>query len=52
MIEGDIETQAKMALNNFKAVLEHYSISMENIVKSTIFLKDMNNFARASKFYA
>jgi len=52
MIKGDIETQAKMALNNFKAVLEHYSISMENIAKSTIFLKDMNNFARVNKFYA
>ncbi|MBA7590531.1 2-iminobutanoate/2-iminopropanoate deaminase [subsurface metagenome] len=52
MIEGDIETQAKMALNNFKAVSEHYSISMENIVKNTIFLKDMDNFARVNKFYA
>lgn len=52
MIEGDIETQAKMALNNFKAVSEHYSISMENIVKTTIFLKDMNNFDRVNKVYA
>lgn len=52
MIEGDIEAQARMALDNLKAVLEPYSISMENIVKTTIFLKDMNNFARVNKVYA
>lgn len=51
MIEGDIEAQARMALDNLKAVLEPYSISMENIVKTTIFLKDMNNFARVNKVY-
>ncbi|MHC2995536.1 MAG: RidA family protein [Candidatus Atribacteria bacterium] len=52
MIEGDIEAQARMALDNLKAVLEPYSISMENIVKTTIFLKDMNNFSRVNKVYA
>ena len=51
MIEGDIETQARRVLENLKAVLEPYSISMENVVKTTVFLKDMNNFSRVNKVY-
>ena len=51
MIEGDIEARTRMVLENLKAVLEPYLISMENIVKTTIFLKDMNNFARVNKVY-
>ena len=34
-----------------RAVLESYSIGMENVVKTTIFLKDMNNFSRINKIY-
>jgi len=52
MIEGDIEAQARMALDNLKAVLEPYSIGLENVVKTTIFLKDMDNFFRVNKVYA
>ena len=52
MIEGDIEAQARMALDNLKAVLEPYSIGLENVVKTTIFLKDMDNFSRVNKIYA
>ena len=51
MIEGDIEAQIRRALDNLKAVLEPYSIGIENVVKTTIFLKDMNNFARVNKVY-
>jgi len=51
MIEGDIEAQTQMALENLKAVLEPYSVSLENVVKTTIFLRDMNNFARVNKVY-
>jgi len=35
MIEGDIEAQTQMALGNLKAVLEPYSVSLENVVKTT-----------------
>ncbi|OIP68936.1 MAG: deaminase [Candidatus Infernicultor aquiphilus] len=45
IIEGDIETQTWRALENLQAVLEPYSIGLENVVKTTIFLKDMNIFA-------
>jgi len=51
MTEGDIEAQARRALDNLKAVLEPYSIGLENVIKTTIFLKDMNNFSRVNKVY-
>jgi 2-iminobutanoate/2-iminopropanoate deaminase len=51
MIEGDIEAQTKRVLENMKAVLKPYSIGLENVVKATVFLKDMNNFSRVNKVY-
>jgi len=51
MIEGDVEAKTRMVLENLKAVLEPYSIGLENVVKATIFLKNMNNFARVNKVY-
>ena len=51
MIEGNVEAKTRRVLENLKAVLEPYSIGLENIVKTTIFLKDMNNFARVNKIY-
>jgi 2-iminobutanoate/2-iminopropanoate deaminase len=51
MKEGDIEVKTKMVLENLKAVLEPYSIGLENVVKTTVFLKDMNNFVRVNKVY-
>ncbi len=51
MIEGEIEAQARMVLENLQAVLEPYSIGLENVVKATIFLKDMNNFSRVNQVY-
>ena len=51
IVEGGIEAQARRSLENLKAVLESYSISMENVVKTTIFLKDMNHFSRINKIY-
>ena len=51
IVKGEIEVQAKRSLENLKAVLKSYSIGMENIVKTTIFLKDMNNFSRVNKIY-
>ena len=52
IVKGGIEAQARRSLENLKAVLESYSIGMENIVKTTIFLKDMNNFSRVNKIYS
>jgi len=51
IIEGNIEEQTQRSLENLKAVLEPYSISLENVVKTTIFLKDIKNFSRVNKVY-
>ncbi len=52
MIEGNVEAKTRRVLENLKAALEPYSIDLENVVKTTIFLKDMNNFARVNKIYS
>jgi 2-iminobutanoate/2-iminopropanoate deaminase len=52
LVEGEIEVQARKSLENLKAVLEPYSIGLENVIKTTIFLKDMNYFSRINKVYA
>lgn len=51
IVKGEIEAQARRSLENLKVVLESYSIGLENVVKTTIFLKDMNNFTRVNKVY-
>jgi len=51
IVKGEIEAQVGRSLENLKAVLESYSIGLENVVKTTIFLKDMNNFSRINKIY-
>ena len=52
IVKGDIEAQAKKSLENLKAVLEPYSIGLENVVKTNIFLKNMDNFSRVNKVYS
>lgn len=51
IVKGEIEVQTKRSLENLKAVLEAYSIGLENVVKTTIFIKDMNYFSRVNKVY-
>jgi len=52
IVEGGIETQTKQSLQNLKTVLKPYSIDFSNIVKVTIFLKDMDNFPRVNEIYS
>ena len=51
MIEGSVADQTRVVLNNLKAVLEASGSSLKNIVKTTVFLKDMNTFAEMNKVY-
>lgn len=51
IVKGEIQAQARKSLENLKAVLESYSIALENVVKTTIFLKDMDNFSLVNKIY-
>jgi len=52
IVGNDIETQTKQVLENIKAILSETACSMENVVKATIYLNDMNNFSGMNKVYA
>lgn len=47
----DISEQAKESLNNLKAILAESDLTMNHIVKTTIFLADMNDFAAVNEVY-
>lgn len=51
-IDGDIETQTKRVLDNLKAVLEAAGSALENVVKTTIFLTNINDFPKVNEIYA
>ena len=48
----DIESQTRQALENLKAVLEAGSSCLKHVVKTTVFLSDMAEFARMNAIYA
>ena len=48
----DIESQTRQALENLKAVLEAGGSCLEHVVKATVFLQDMGEFARMNAVYA
>lgn len=52
IVEGGIEEQTKMALENLKAIIEAGGSSLSNVVKTTVFLKNMNDFAKMNGVYA
>lgn len=47
-----IEAQTRQVLNNVKAIMEAAGLSMANIVKTVVFIKDMNDFATVNEIYA
>ena len=48
----DIREQTKQSLENVKAVVEAAGYSMEDVVKATVFVKDMNDFTAVNEVYA
>jgi 2-iminobutanoate/2-iminopropanoate deaminase len=52
MITGGVEAQAKQALDNLTAILEEAGTSLDNVVKVTIFLKDLDHFQQVNEVYA
>lgn len=44
IIEGDIEAQTEQVLKNIAAIIEAAGMSLQDVVKCTCFLKDMNDF--------
>lgn len=50
-LDKDIKTQTKQVCENLKAVLEAAGVKIENVVKTTIFLSDINDFAAVNEVY-
>lgn len=51
-LENGVEKQAKQALLNMKAILEEENVQMDNIVRTTVYLKNMSDFQRVNAIYA
>ena len=51
LIHGDIMAQTRQVLNNVRAILEAGGASLESVVKTTVFLKDMNEFPAMNEVY-
>lgn len=47
-----IEAQTKQVLTNVKAIMEAAGLTMANIIKTSVFIKDMNDFAKVNEIYA
>jgi 2-iminobutanoate/2-iminopropanoate deaminase len=51
-VEGGIKEQTRQSLLNVKAILEEAGLTMSNVVKTTVFMADMNDFAEMNAVYA
>jgi 2-iminobutanoate/2-iminopropanoate deaminase len=52
LVEGGIEAQTRQVLTNLQHVLEASDSALNYVVKTTVFLKDMNDFAKMNAIYA
>ena len=51
-VEGGIKEQTRQSLTNVKAILEEAGLTMGNVVKTSVFMADMNDFADMNAVYA
>jgi 2-iminobutanoate/2-iminopropanoate deaminase len=52
MVAGGIKEQTEQVIQNLMAVLNHAGSSLDKVVKATVFLKDLNDFAVMNEVYA
>lgn len=52
LIEGDVAQQTRQVLNNLKAILEAAGASLERVLKTTVFMTDLSQFAAMNTVYA
>ena len=52
LVEGGVEAQAKQIFKNIQAVLKEAGLGLQNVVKATVFLKDMADFKKVNEIYA
>ncbi len=48
---GDVKAETRLVMENLKAVLEAAEMTFENVIKSSIFISDMNNFGLINEVY-
>jgi len=51
LVEGDVASQTKQVIENLRAVLESAGSSLDHVVKTTIYLKNMDDFTRINEIY-
>ena len=51
IVSGDIKAETKQVMENIKAILTEAGLNFSNIVKTSIFLTDMGNFAQVNEVY-
>jgi 2-iminobutanoate/2-iminopropanoate deaminase len=51
LIEGDVKAEAHQVMQNLKAILDEAKLTFEHVVKTSIFLSDMNLFAEVNEIY-
>lgn len=51
LVKGGVEEEVKRIMENIKAILHSVSATFDNVVKTTIFLKDINDFSRVNEIY-
>ena len=51
LVEGDIQKQTERVMQNIKAVLEEAGTDFSHVIKTTCFLRDMNDFAAFNEVY-
>ena len=52
LMNADLETETFQVMNNLNAILTEAGIDFNQVIKSSIFLKDMNDFAQVNTIYA
>lgn len=52
LVEGDITVQATQAIGNLAALLKEAGSSCDSVIKTTVFIKDMNDFSKVNEVYA
>lgn len=52
LVEGDIEAQAEQAIGNLAALIEAAEAKIENTIKTTVFIKNMDDFTKVNEIYA
>ena len=51
LVLDDIQSETKQVMKNLKSILEEANLSFDNVVKTTIFLSDMNDFQQVNEVY-